>query len=507
MRSGTDIAVSHDIRQPVLRPARVVSLGQRALRGLVMVLAQNAVGRVCSLASQLALAALLLPADFGLIGLTYGVTTIVATLTSIGVEDVILQRKRTLYLWSGAAFWINLGLASAGGLAILLLAPVAASVYRQPQLIGLMAVLAASMPLAALSSVPGLIMRAQMQFGTVALYGSLELIGTALATVGLAWAGFGAYSFVVPTPLMSVIRAAVYWYIIDAKPRLRANRGRWKYLVRNTAASFASKTIVALIGQGDYMVLGLLASQSVVGRYYFGFRLAAQPLWVLAGNLAGILYPTLIQLSAEPERQGRAAFDATKVLSFCVMPLALIQAAVVGPALSTFFGQKWAASIPIIQILSIGLALDAMSWVAGALLAARGEFVLGLRYIMYQLPLFFVLVTAGALLDQAVGVAWAVCIFYALSQPLFVYGVYSRVGVGMGQVAWMYLMPSLYAAVAVGAGLALSWVPALAGLDLVRVLLIGSIGVGVYALLVRTLAHDVWSQIVGRFSRVFERAG
>jgi len=83
---------------------KIVSLGRRALLGLVMMLAQNAVARVTSLVSQLVLAALLLPADFGLIGLTYTVTTIVSTLTSIGVEDVILQRTRTLYTWSGAAF-------------------------------------------------------------------------------------------------------------------------------------------------------------------------------------------------------------------------------------------------------------------------------------------------------------------------------------------------------------------------------------------------------------------
>ena len=470
-----------------------------------MALAQNAVGRVCSLASQLALAALLLPADFGLIGLTYGVTTILATLTSIGVEDVILQRKTTLHLWSGAAFWISLGLSIVGGLAFLAVAPVAAGIYGQPKLIGLISVLAASMPLAALSSVPVLIMRARMQFGVIAVYGSLEMVGTALMTVALAWAGFGAYSFVIPTPLTALVRAAVYWYLIAAKPRLRANRRRWKYLVRNTAASFASKTIVILINQGDYMVLGLLATQSVVGRYYFGFRLAAQPLWMLAGNLAGILYPTLVQLRAEPERQGRAALDATRLLSFCIMPLALIQAAVVGPALTSFFGEKWAASIPVIQILSVGLAMDAMSWVADTLLAARGEFVVGLYYKLYQLPLFFALVVAGAMLDQAVGVAWAVCIFYAVSQPVFIYCVYRRVGVGLGQVAWLYLTPSLYAALAVGSGLALSMLPPVASMPLVRVLLIGSFGIAIYAALVRWLARDVWLQIAGRFSRAMAR--
>ena len=470
-----------------------------------MVLAQNVVARACSLGSQIALAALLNPADFGLIGLTYGITTIVATVTNLGVEDVILQRKRTFHLWSGAAFWINLSLGLVAGTVTLLLAPIANIVYRTDQMTGLMAVLALSMPIGALSSVPELMMRSEMQFGVFAAYGSLEVIATALMTVGLAWAGWGAYSFVVPAPVTALCRAVVYWSLLRSKPRLQPRLRRWKYLVRNTAASFTSKMIVSFIGQGDYMVLGMLASQTVVGRYYFGFRLAAQPLWVLAGNLAGILYPTLIQLDNEPERQGDAAFRATVLLSYIVMPLAFIQAAVAGPVLGSFFGDKWVASIPIIQVLSIGLALDAMSWVAGTLLAARGEFGAGLRYISLQLPLFFVLVTAGALWGQALGVAWAVCIFYAVSQPIFVYRVYHRVGVTKSRVALMYVLPLCYAALATGGGLLISQVGWFTTLPLVRVGIIGVVASLIYATLIRLFARDVWSQIVGRFVGLLRR--
>ena len=130
------------------------SFGRWALHGLMMMLAQNVVTRVCSLASQLVLAALLDPADFGLIGLTYTVTTLISTLTSVGVEDVILQRKRTLYVWSGAAFWMNLGLSTVGGLLVVLVAPIAGLAYHTPHLFGLLAVLALIV-VKALTHLPG----------------------------------------------------------------------------------------------------------------------------------------------------------------------------------------------------------------------------------------------------------------------------------------------------------------------------------------------------------------
>lgn len=481
------------------------SLGRHSVRGLAMMLAQNVVGRFSGLFSQLALAALLAPADFGIVGLAYTVATIVATLTNIGVEDVILQRRRSLYLWSGAAFWINLGVATLGGLLVLLLAPIAAASYGAPRLTGLLAVLALAMPLGTLASVPGMILRSQLQFRVFAVYGSVEIVVQALMTVALAWAGYGPYSFVLPLPILAVVKASIWWHLIGFRPRLRPHRRRWKYLVGNTSAAFLSKLIVALIGQGDYIVLGLLASQSAVGSYYFGFRLAAQPVWILAGNVAGILYPVLIQLKSDPVRQGEAALNASIVLSYCVMPLALIQAAVAGPVLGSLFGQKWTTSIPVIQLLSVGLALDAISWVAGSLLAARGEFAVGLRYVAVQLPIFFGLVMAGALLDQEVGVACAVCAFYAVTQPIFVYGVYRRVGVSLRQVALIYLKPTLYAALAVGPSLVVLAILPFAVHPIAQAAFICLTGGILYIALVRGFAPEVWREVTKRIRGALAR--
>ena len=493
-----DIETTRKKRTPENLAPGAVALGRRALHGLVWMLAQNLVARGCSLVSQLALAGLLRPADFGVIGLTYTVTGIVATLTNIGIEDVLLQRQRALRLWTGAAFWISFGLALLAGILVVVISPLAAAAYKAPDLVGLLAILALSMPIGALSSVPGMIMRARMQFGVVALYGSLEITAQALLTIGFAWAGFGAYSFVMPAPILAAVRAVTWWRLANSKTSFRPQRKRWRYVVGNTTAALLTRTITAVIGQGDYIILGLVASQDIVGGYYFGFRLAAQPLWMLAGNFSGVIFPALAQLKLDPKRQGDAALKASTLLSFCVMPLAMLQAAVAAPLVTSLFGQKWASSIPIIQLLSLGLALDAVSWVAGSLLNARGEFVAGLRYLLIQAPVFFVLVWIGALLDQAVGVAWAVCAFYAITQPVYVYAVYRRLGISGRQVALIYLRPTTYAAAAVGLGLAISMLPWFVHYPLTRIAIIVSVGAALYAALVRWLAVDVWSELRNR---------
>ena len=483
----------------------IVALGRRALHGLVWMLAQNLIARLCGVFSQLALAALLAPADFGVIGLTYTVTSIAAVLTNVGLEDVVLQRERALRFWVGPAFWISLGLSTAAALLVVLVSPVAAAIYKAPEMVGLLAVLALAMPVGALGTVPGMLLRARMQFGALAIYGTLETAGQALLTVAFAWWGFGAYSFVLPGPVVSAVRTAVLWRLTTTKPSLRPQRARWRYVVGNTTVTFANRLLIALVNQGDYIVLGLVGTQAAVGAYYFGFRLAAQPLFTLAGNFTNVLYPALVQMKSDPDRRNRAVVNASTMLAFCVMPLALLQSAVAGPLIARFFDQRWAASVPVIQLLSVGLAFDAISWVAGTLLSARGEFGAGLRYVAMQTPVFFAFVTAGAFSDGAVGVAWAVCAYYVLVQPIYAFLVFRRIGMTARQVALLHLLPAAYAAAAVGLGLAVSELPPFAGLSLLRAAVIGAVGLPAYAALVRWRAPEVWDALWDRVASALHR--
>lgn len=486
-------------------PPGAAALGRRALHGLMWMLAQNVAARACSVLSQLALAALLSPADFGVIGLAYTVTSIVAVLTNLGIEDVVLQRRRGMRFWTGPAFWMSVGLAMAAALVVVALSPFAAALYRAPQLVGILGVLALAMPLGSFSVVPGMMMRARMRFGVLAAYGTVEMIAQAALTVGFAWAGFGAYSFVLPAPILAVARTVMWWRLAGPGTGLRPHLKRWKHVVGNTAALSVTRIVVACINQGDYVVLGVMASQHVVGAYYFGFRLAAQPLWMLAGNLSGVLFPMLVQLKSDPERQRSAALKASTMLSYCVMPVALLQAAVAQPFVSSLFGDKWTMSIPVIQLLSVGLALDSVSWVAQALLNARGEYKRVMRAVLIQAPVFFALVTIGAALDQGVGVAWAVCVFYATTQPLFVYRAYRTVGIKLSQVAMIYLKPSALAACAVGLGAAVSLLPVVRDLPLARVFVIGLVGTVVYAGLVGRFAPDIWQEVRDRLFKALRR--
>jgi O-antigen/teichoic acid export membrane protein len=168
-----------------------------AARGLFWLLAQVAGGRATSFVSQIILARLLSPQDFGTIGLTYTVTTIIGSLTDSGIENVLLQRGRTFQLWAWPGFWINMALALIGAALVLALAPFFASLYGAPEIEGLAAVAAFAMPFSALSMIPMTAIRAGLNFRLLAMVGTAELIATQLLTLCSHGMGWG------PTALLS----------------------------------------------------------------------------------------------------------------------------------------------------------------------------------------------------------------------------------------------------------------------------------------------------------------
>jgi O-antigen/teichoic acid export membrane protein len=467
-------------------------LTRKALAGVGWLLAQNVGARIISFASQIVLARILAPTDFASLALAGTVTVIFETLINFGVDDVLLQRQKTMRMWATPAFLTSLGLGVVSMLLVIAASPLAVRLYNASILYWILPIMAVGMPLGALSTVPAAKIRAALNFRFLALYATTELFVSQAAVIILALNDYGALSFVLPGPVLAAVRAAVFWIV--AKPQLRRMRPKqMRMMGKASSAVFGTRLITAMVSQGGYFVLGLFASKPEVGAYFFAFRLAVQPVQMLAGNLSAVLFPALAQLRYDFVRQREAALSACRVLAFTIMPYCFIQAAVARPLFGLLFGSKWDDAIVPAQILSVGLAFDAVSWIAGALLSARGEFRRAFIYSCIFSPVFFVVVGIGARFASATGVATAVSLFYVFAPPSFSYLVFRRMGVPFRDIAAIYVHSMVFAATAVGVATVLaSW--AQLG-PLAQIGIIVAFGGGLYLGLVRLFSPSIYSQI------------
>ena len=461
------------------------SLGQVTAIGAIWLILQNAGGRAIGFLAQIAIAAILSPKDFGAVGLAYTVSTFGAVLVNFGVESVLLQRQKTIRFWLVPALWYSLSLGSLGFIVVLIAGPIAGRIYNLPQIAVLAAIIGAGMPITALAAVPTVLLRARYQFRTIASLGLAETLLIQGLTIGFALGGLGAYSFVLPLPMVAVLRTVVVWFVTQPDlSGLWRNVSRTKYLMTSSLAVFGTGLVLSAISQGDYVVLGILGNDTSVGIYFFAFKLASQPLLLMAMSLSSVLFPALSQLRTIPKAQGEAALRAAKLMGLLIMPLAFLQAGLVEPAIHLVFETKWNASIPIMQILSIALGFDAIAWIASTLLTAQRGFQRQFVYMMSFAPVFFALIIIGGWQGQPVGVAIGVAIYYVIITPIYSYIVFRRSGATLLRLISLYFIPAIIAIISIGSALLLTAALQMSS-NVMKILLTSFLDVTFYTVLLR----------------------
>lgn len=481
------------------------SLTKASVSGVTWLLAQSGGARVIGFFSQIILARLLLPADFGDIAMASSVSAVITAVVGFGSDDILVSRSRRLRMWLAPAFWTSLFFSLVGAATLLAVGPAAARLYRSHRVPELLAVLALGMPLNTLSSVPAAYLRSRLRFRFLAAYGTAEFLAVQVATILLAWCGFGPFSFVVPNPLAALLRATVMWHVAQPPMTWHLRRSQILIFLHSGAAVFGQQLITSLRNNGDYILLGAFASKASVGLYFMAFKLAAAPVYTLVSGMSGVLFPALAQLRGEPRRQFAAALTASRVIALAVIPLSFLQAGIAIPFIHRFLGQKWLGAGPIFCILSVGLSFDVVPCVAGALMTANGKFKENWVWSVRSILLFFVLIGIGCIAGGAEGVALGVAVFFVVFGPLYSYYALHQFGASAQDIAGIYLPPALCSTAAVGLGLLVSRLPLIRDREVETVLVVCLVVVAVYGYTIRRISPTAAQQTMEKVSLVLRR--
>lgn len=470
--------------------------------------AQTIAAKVITLGGQVVLARLLFPEDFGLIGLAYTVMGFASVIQAGGLRQVLIQRQTRFHLWANPAFWLGISLSIFAGLLMASVAVPVALAYKQPEVMGLVLVLALSMPLDGLGIVPMARLQSQLRFRLIATLMWVSGAGQMVLTIALAWWGLGAYSFAIARVVGVALTTTTAWYAARGLP-IKPNRqvSRWKYLLSDSSLLFGAALIDCSIHQGGLIMLGLLQTVSEVGLYSFAYNLSLQSIQLISLNLEGVLFPTLSKLKDDIPRQMQAFLRATSALGAIAVPLCFLQAAAADCVIRLIFDvDKWAPAIPVVQLLSIGMAFPAACVSSGSVTLAQGRFraYLGVRIVNGLL--YFAVVGYGAWSGGAVGAAAGAGAYYVLSAVL-AFMVATRPAGGRFADFVRTLGPSvLGSTLAIGPAWWLSTLLPDTKLGLIaQGAVIGLVGMALYVPLVKWLMPSTWWELSERAKPLLKR--
>ena len=395
-----------------------ISLTARTTTGFFWTVGQTLGSKVTSLLGQIILARLLLPRDFGLVALAIIAVAFAGVIRQTGIQQILVQRHKNFRRWVNPAFWFELTVGTSTALLMATFSPIAAIVFHSKALIGLILVSAAGAPLSAWFAIPTARLMIDMRFKAIAVVGIVCNCTATVLSVFLAWRGFGAYSILVPLPVTAVIRCIWLWQL--AKPHINFNPQfrRWKYLVGDSGVMIATGFLNSVMYQAGYLALGLLYPKAAVGQFFFALNLSTQIGQLLSQNLGGVLLPALAKLQDNSARHAAALMRALRMLAFISTPLCFLLAVVAKPLVIVVYGTKWLPAIPVLQIMALTAAISIPSSPATAALQSQGRFALLFWWTALQMPIFLIMIFAGAWCGDIIGVAVAWFLFTFATSPV-----------------------------------------------------------------------------------------
>lgn len=384
---------------------------QIASRGMIWMTAATMGCRVIGFLAQWILGWLLAKEEFGVWAITLGISALAGALRDGGIEKILIQRGREFDLIARSLTHIACGFRIVGGLMICVIGAMAAQWYQAPQIVWLSIIIAISNLFLITTWTLRSKLSIELKFGKIASIDASANLFRHIVTIITAVAGLGPMSLALGQ-LADRIAGSIIYQIV-AGPMPQANVSICRLLPETLRVSrwiVLMGVGLALSRQGDYLIVGAIAGERILGIYFFGFQLTTT-MWILfESGLRSVMMPSLASLQHDSGRQRHAFHKAMRVLAFVGTPASVVLALVAEPVISLLWAGRWDETIPVVQLLAIAMIFRLLSPLGSALIESQGRWHIQAILLILDTIGVFAAAAIGSIFGDVAPIAGAIAV-------------------------------------------------------------------------------------------------
>ena len=350
-----------------------MSLREKAVGGLVWSVVQKWGRAAVTTVAFIALARLLPPEAFGLVALATAITAFIEILLDQGFSAAIVQRTDLKRGHLDTAFWISVLIGVVLTLGAIAVSELAATLFEEPQLAPLLRWLSLSFIFVALSSTQTAILQRKLAFKSLASRSLAAAVAGGIVGVSMAFAGYGVWSLVGQNLVRGLVGVIVLWRASNWRPGLNVTKTHYRELFTFGVSVTGNNILHAFTRRSDDFLIGYFLGPTLLGYYTVGYRLLLVTMRLVTGIVNSVAFPTFSRIQQNRKRTRRAFYEVTRYTSLLAFPV-FFGLAILAPELVTaLFGEKWAPSIPVMQILALIGILQSVLVFNGSIMRASGK--------------------------------------------------------------------------------------------------------------------------------------
>lgn len=327
------------------------NIKNKTVTGFFWQLSQKVLCQVVCFGISVVLARLLLPSDYGVIAICSMFLVLTGIFIGGGLGTALVQKKNADDIDFCTVFYSGLVLSIVVYLAVFFAAPYIAIFFKNEQITAVIRVLALSMPIGTLSGVQNAFVSKQMMFKKFFYSSLIGTIASGAVGLGMALTGFGVWALVGQNLVSTITNTLVLFYIIDWHPKLIFSYERFKQLFSFGWKMAVVNILTTFFYQLKGYVIGYKYSAAQLAYYNRGEGLPGILYNNINGTISDVLFPALSQLQDDKEALKRALSRAMRISSFFLIPALFGLAAISDKLVIIIFSEKWAPSIPFMQVI------------------------------------------------------------------------------------------------------------------------------------------------------------
>lgn len=321
----------------------------------------------------LVLARLLMPTDYGIIGMLAIFIEISQTFIDSGFQAALVRKTDVNDKDFSTAFYFNVFVAVIIYFVLFCCAPAIASFFNQPILSSVLRIYSVSLFINSLMVVQVSMLQIRLDFKSLAKRNISATIISGVIGIILAYSGFGVWALVWQNIAASLINLIFICYVCRWIPRSPFSKQSFKYLWFFGSRMLGAGLLNTVYKNLTTLAIGKFYSADDLGYYSRGSQFAHVPTNTVNGVLNTITYPILAKIQDDETRLMGVYRKYIRMSSLVIFIMCGILAALGKPLILFFLTEKWSSAIIFLQLFALGSMFDHMNTINLNLLKVKGK--------------------------------------------------------------------------------------------------------------------------------------
>ena len=422
-------------------------LRERVLMGGLWTGLSYAATRALAFTQTVILARLLLPDDFGLMGVGMFAAGAFGVFTQTGV-DLALIRRPDVARRDLDTGWVICVLRGGVLFAVTFLsAPLVARAFGDARAGPVLRALSPVFLIEGLVNIGVVAFRRDLDFRRQTIFEQVSEALTTAVTVGIAFFVTRSVWALVAGQVAGVLARMVASYALSPfRPAFRFDREAFRGIAGYGRHVMVTGILLFLLVQGDNAFVGRYLGVAALGVYALAYNLANLPASGISSVVGRLAFPVYARMQGDPEALREGYLRSVRAVVLLTLPASILLLTLAPDLVRGLYGGRWISAIPVVQILSIFGFLRAFNTAPGLLLQAVGHPERLKRVMLVQLIFFAAILYPMGRAWGIAGVGAAVTVANLVASFLIVQGVGAVTNAGFRahfRVLWPVFLPGV----------------------------------------------------------------